>query len=106
MTSWGTYVGRVGGLAVALGIGAAIASGQGVASADSPEPSGTSESPGPPPSSPDGPAAGGPGATAPGGFSDRKHFSVPSFGPSNRQARRQSLVDRVEISPQRELVHS
>ena len=96
MTSWGMYVGRVGGLAVALGIGAAIATGQGVASAESPEPSGISESPGPPPSSPDGPAAGGPSAAAPGGSTDRKRFSVPSFGPSDRQARRESLIDRIQ----------
>ncbi len=96
MTSSGAYVGRVGGLAVALGIGAAIATGQGVASADSPEPSGTSESPKSPPSSSDGPAVGGPPAAAPGGSTERRHFSVPSFGPSDRQARRQSLVERVE----------
>jgi hypothetical protein len=32
------YVGRVGGLAVALGVGAAVATGHGVASADTPDP--------------------------------------------------------------------
>ena len=36
MTNSAAYVGRVGGLAVALGIGTAMATGQGVALADSP----------------------------------------------------------------------
>lgn len=44
VTSPGAYVGRVGGLAVALGIGAAIVGGQAVASADPSDPSSDSAS--------------------------------------------------------------
>ena len=99
MASWGAYVGRVGGLAVALGIGAAMATGHGVASADSSDPPG-SASPESPPSSAGGPAAGdppadgsiagdpaagGPSVAPPGGSLERKPFSFPSAQLWDRQ---------------------
>ena len=99
MTNSGAYVGRVGGLAVALGIGAAIATGQGVAWADSTEPPGSSASPEPPPSSSGAPAAGGPAAASPGSSIERKRLSVPSARPwdrQDRQARRKALVGKIE----------
>ena len=83
VTSSGAYVGRVGGLAVALGIGAAIATGQGVAWADSSgsssEPPGSSASPEPSPSS-SGAAAGAPAAASAGGAMERKRFRSRQSG--------------------------
>ena len=83
VTTSGAYVGRVGGLAVALGIGAAIATGQGVAWADS---SGSSASPEPSPTS-SGTATGGPAAASRGTI-EHKRSSVPSTRPWGRQAHR------------------
>ena len=83
VTSLGMYVGRVGGLAVALGIGAAIATGQGVASADSPGPlrvPGTL-------AKLLGHRRRRPGRGIAGRFrSNSKRFSVPSTRPWGRQA--------------------
>ena len=92
------YVGRVGGLAVALGIGAAIATGQGVASADSTEHPGSPESPSSPSAgqAADAPAASGPAAAAPSNSIERGGPSVPSARRWERQDNRASLADRVE----------
>jgi aldose sugar dehydrogenase len=89
------YIGRVGGLAVALGIGTAIATGQGIAAADSLEQPG---SPGAPESPPDANqhAADGPAAVAPGMSIDFNGLSLPSIRLWDRQTRRGSLADRVE----------
>ena len=98
MTSWGVYVGRVGGLAVALGIGAAIASGQGVASADSlGRTAGFLRVPRTPAKLPGWPCG---RRSLP-----RQRRAVPRtasvfrsrhLGPSDRQARRESLIDRID----------
>ena len=70
MRNSAAYVGRVGGLAVALGIGAAVTIGHGVALADSTDgasgatSSGTSESKSETPDA--GPSAAQAGSTAPG----------------------------------------
>ena len=93
----GAYVGRVGGLAVALGIGAAIATGQGVAWADSSgsssEPPGSSASPEHSPSSSDA-AAGAPAAASAGTAVERKRLSVPSVRPWGGQGHRKAVVGR------------
>ena len=97
MTTSGAYVGRVGGLAVALGIGAAIATGQGVAWADSSgsssEPPGSSASPEHSPSS-SGAAAGAPAAASAGTAVERKRLSVPSVRPWGGQGHRKAVVGR------------
>jgi glucose/arabinose dehydrogenase len=70
------YVGRVGGLAVALGIGIAIAGGQAMAHADTPGETSNTTANDPPPSDPgqpDGQSNTEPGVTA----SDKKHFESP-----------------------------
>ncbi len=92
------YVGRVGGLAVALGIGAAIATGQGVASADSTENPGSPESPSSPSTgqAADGPAASGPAAAAPNSSIEHTGLLVPPALRSERQDIRESLADRVQ----------
>ena len=99
MTSWGMYVGRVGGLAVALGIGMAIASGQGVASAESPsKPPDASESPQPPPESPKPSPSpfGAAGRESADGGVEGKRLSVPSLRPWSGQGYRKSASDETK----------
>jgi hypothetical protein len=92
------YIGRVGGLAVALGIGAEIATGQGVASADSTDNPVSPESPSSPSTgqAADGPAASGPAAAASSSSIERKGLLVPSALRSERQDIRGSPADRVQ----------
>jgi aldose sugar dehydrogenase len=82
MTTSGAYVGRVGGLAVALGIGAAITVGQGVAWADPSDSSVSPDSSASPESSPgsSSTAAGGPVVASGGSI---KHGSVSPRGNPN-----------------------
>ena len=104
MTSCGNYVGRVGGLAVALGIGAAIASGQGVASADSSgspsKPPDSSESPKTSPESPKlSPSSAGVAADAAaeksaGGGVEGNWLSVPSLRPWSGQGYGNAVAGR------------
>jgi glucose/arabinose dehydrogenase len=91
------YVGRVGGLAVALGIGIAVASGQGVASADSPDQSASPSAPESPSGTPTGQEADGvPAAVAPGPSIEIGGFSLPTPRLWDRPTHRGSLADRVE----------
>jgi hypothetical protein len=107
VTTSGAYVGRVGGLAVALGIGAAIASGQGVAWADSSgsssEPPGSSASPESSPTS-TGATAGAPATASSGGAMERKRLSVPSTRPWGGQGHRKPVFGK-RFSAQPKLDH-